>query len=112
VLAGILSGFLPGSGQLYNGRLGDALLAFLLNGLFVVGTVEAVRSNKPAVAGILSFFEAGWYTGNVYGAVNGTHKYNRRTTETFLRNLDNNFHFGLPEPRPAHMFGAQLSFGF
>jgi len=112
VLAGILSGFLPGSGQLYNGRLGDALLAFLLNGLFVVGTVEAVRSNKPAVAGILSFFEAGWYTGNVYGAVNGTHKYNRRTTETFLRNLDNNFHLGLPESRQTHMFGVQLSFGF
>ena len=112
VLAGILSGFIPGSGQLYNGRLGDALLAFLLNGLFVVGTVEAVHSNKPAVAGILSFFEAGWYTGNVYGAVNGAHKYNRRTTETFLRNLDNNFHLGLPEPRQTHMFGAQLSLGF
>ncbi len=112
VLAGILSGLLPGSGQLYNGRLGDALLAFLLNGLFVVGTVEAAHSNKPAVAGILSFFEVGWYTGNVYGAVNGAHKYNRHTTETFLRNLDNNFHLGLPEPRQTHMFGAQFSLGF
>jgi hypothetical protein len=77
-----------------------------------VGTVEAAHSNKPAVAGILSFFEVGWYTGNVYGAVNGAHKYNRHTTETFLRNLDNNFHLGLPEPRQTHMFGAQFSLGF
>src|SRR5215510_11789735 len=35
VLAGIFSGLLPGSGQLYNGRLGDALLAFFLNSLFI-----------------------------------------------------------------------------
>src|SRR5256886_4616191 len=39
VLAGILSGLLPGSGQLYNGRLGHALLAFFLNGLFTAGVV-------------------------------------------------------------------------
>ncbi len=112
VLAGILSGLLPGSGQLYNGRLGDALLAFFLNGLFVVGAVEAVHSNAPAVAGVLSFFEAGWYAGNVYGAVNGAHKYNRHTTETFLRNLDNNFRFVLPEPRQTHVLGVQFSLGF
>src|SRR5262249_36619242 len=83
VLAGILSGLLPGGGQLYNGRVGDALLAFFLNGLFIAGAIEAVHSNVPAVAGVLSFFEAGWYAGNIYGAVNGAYKYNRHNTETF-----------------------------
>jgi TolA-binding protein len=112
VLAGTFSGLLPGSGQLYNGRLGDALLAFFLNGLFIVGAIEAVHSNAHAVAGILSFFEAGWYAGNVYGAVNGAHKYNRHTTETFLRNLDNRFHLVLPETRQAPMLGVQFSLGF
>ena len=112
VLAGILSGLLPGSGQLYNGRLGDALLAFFLNGLFIVGAIEAVYSKAPAVAGILSFFEAGWYAGNVYGAINGAHKYNRYTTETFLRNLDSHFHFVLPETRRTPMLGVQFSLGF
>ncbi len=67
-LLALSRGFCPGSGQLYNGRLGDALLAFFLNSLFIVGAVEAVHSNAHAVAGILSFFEAGWYVGNVYGA--------------------------------------------
>jgi len=112
LLAGILSGLLPGSGQLYNGRLGDALLAFFLNGLFIVGIVEAVHNNAPAVAGILSFFEAGWYTGNVYGAINGAYKYNRNTTETFLRNLDNRFRSVLPETSATQRLGLQFSLGF
>jgi tetratricopeptide (TPR) repeat protein len=112
ILAGILSGLLPGSGQLYNGRLGDALLAFFLNSLFIVGAVEAIHSNNPAVAGILSFFEASWYAGNVYGAINGANKYNRHITEIFLRNLDNRFHLVSPETRLAPMIGVQFSLGF
>lgn len=112
VLAGILSGLLPGSGQLYNGRLGDAFLAVFLNGLFIAGIVEAVHNNTHTVAGILSFFEIGWYAGNIYGAINGAHKYNRHTTETFLRNLDNRFRFVPPEARAPQMFGVQFSLGF
>ena len=112
VLAGLLSGLLPGSGQLYNGRLGDALLAFFLNTLFIIGAVEAVHSDAPAVAGILSFFEAGWYAGNVYGAINGANKYNRHATEIFLRNLDNRFNLVLPETRHTPMLGVQFSLGF
>src|SRR5215831_10758039 len=111
-LAGLFSGLLPGSGQLYNGRLGDALLAFFLNSLFIVGAIEAVHRDAPAVAGILSFFEAGWYAGNVYGAINGANKYNRHTTEIFLRNLDNSFPPGLPETRQTRTLGVQFSLGF
>jgi tetratricopeptide (TPR) repeat protein len=110
LVAGILSGILPGSGQLYNERLGDALLAFFLNGLFVVGIIEAVSSDELAIAGVLSFFEAGWYTGNVYGAINGAHKHNRHAVETFIRNLENRFRVQPPE---AHrIVGIRLSFGF
>src|SRR5215813_901847 len=112
LLAGLFSGLLPGSGQLYNGRLGDALLAFFLNSLFIVGAIEAVHRDAPAVAGVLSFFEAGWYAGNVYGAINGAHKYNRHAIETFLRNLDNRFHFVLPETRQIPALGVQFSLGF
>jgi hypothetical protein len=84
-----------------------------LNSLFIVGVVEAVHSDALAVAGILSFFEAGWYTGNVYGAINGANKYNRHTTEIFLRNLDNRFHLVLrPETRQTPMLGVQFSLGF
>jgi hypothetical protein len=83
-----------------------------LNGVFIVGAVQAIHSNNPAVAGILSFFEAGWYAGNVYGAINGANKYNRHTTELFLRNLDNRFHLVLPEARLSPMLGVQFGLGF
>jgi tetratricopeptide (TPR) repeat protein len=112
VLAGIFSGLLPGSGQLYNGRLGDALLAFFLNSLFIVGAIEAIHSDAPAIACVLSFFEAGWYAGNIYGAINGSHKYNRHTTEAFLGNLGNRFQLVLPETRQTPMLGVQFSLGF
>lgn len=112
LLAGILSGLLPGSGQWYNGRLGDALLAFFLNGLFIAGIVEAVHSDALAVAGVLSLFEAGWYVGNVYGAVNGAHKHNRHATETFVRNLEHRLRLVLPEARAPQGLGVQFSLGF
>lgn len=90
-VAGVLSALLPGGGQLYNGRLGDALLAFFLNGLFTAGIVQAIAKEELAIAGALSFFEAGWYAGNVYGAINGAYKFNRRVAETFLRNLETRY---------------------
>ena len=112
VLAGILSGVIPGSGQLYNGRRGDALLAFLLNGLFIVGTLEALKSGDLAIAGVLGFFEVGWYTGNVYSAVNGAHKHNRHVAVTFLHNLENRFRLQPPEARLPLKLGMQWSFSF
>jgi TolA-binding protein/TM2 domain-containing membrane protein YozV len=99
VVAGVLSTVLPGSGQLYNGRVGDALLAFLLNGLFIAGITQAVAHEEFAIAGVLSFFEVGWYAGNIYGAINGAQKENRYATETFLRNLENRFRVPLTEAR-------------
>jgi len=112
-LAGFLSGVLPGSGQLYNGRRGDALLAFLLNGLFIAGAIEAIDHGELAVAGILSFFEAGWYVGNVYGAVNGAHKHNRHTTETLLMQLEQRFRIPPPDEKVSRSeIGLRISFGF
>jgi TolA-binding protein/TM2 domain-containing membrane protein YozV len=97
VVAGALSAVIPGSGQLYNGRIGDALLAFLLNSLFIAGITQAVIHQEVAVAGVLSFFEVGWYAGNVYSAINGAHKENRYAVETYLRNLEGRFRLPLAE---------------
>jgi len=76
-LAGTLSALLPGAGQLYAGRKRSALLAFSLNAAFILGALEAFENDTPVVGGILLFFEAGWYGGNIFNAVNSTHKYNR-----------------------------------
>jgi len=90
-LAGGLSAVLPGAGQLYVGRPGDAAAAFLLNGAFIWATVEAFRNDNNVTGGILLFFEAGWYLGNVYNAVSGAHKYNRRSEQRFLDDLQERF---------------------
>ncbi len=111
-LAGILSAILPGSGQLYNGRPGDALLSFLLNGVFIIGALQAVEQGELAIAGVLGFFEAGWYTGNVYSAVNGAHKHNRHVETTFLGNLEDRFRLHLPEARRSPTLGIRLGFRF
>jgi tetratricopeptide (TPR) repeat protein len=113
LLAGVLSATLPGSGQLYVGRQGDALLAFVLNGLFVVGIVEALNHNQVATAGVLSLLEAGWYASNIYGAINGAHKYNRYRAETFMRGLEGQFRYHPPEfPPTARTFGIGLGLRF
>lgn len=90
-LAGGLSAVLPGAGQLYNERPGDALVSFLLNGAFIWATVEAFRHDNKVTGGILLFFESGWYLGNIYNAVSGAHKYNRRSEQQFLDGLQGRY---------------------
>ncbi len=86
-LAGTLSGVLPGAGQLYVGRRLDSLVAFLLNGVFVLGAVESFNKNIYVAGGILSFFELGWYSGNIYNAISDAHKYNRDIRKSFIEDL-------------------------
>ncbi|MBI5445476.1 MAG: tetratricopeptide repeat protein [Deltaproteobacteria bacterium] len=84
VLAGGLAAALPGAGHLYAGRPRDAAASFVLNAAFLWGTWEAVRRDEWALAGILGFFEIGWYSGNVVSAVNGAHQWNRREERRFF----------------------------
>jgi tetratricopeptide (TPR) repeat protein len=90
-LAGGLSAVLPGAGQLYVERPGDALVSFLLNGAFIWATVEAFHNDNNVTGGILLFFESGWYLGNIYNAVSGAHKYNRRSDQQYLDGLQSRY---------------------
>ncbi|MDP2725761.1 MAG: outer membrane protein assembly factor BamD [Syntrophales bacterium] len=90
--AGILAAVLPGAGHLYTERPQDALAAFLLNGSFIWGAVELFRHDNYAAGGILTFFELGWYGGNIYSAVSGAHKYNQQIQDEFIRNIKDKFY--------------------
>jgi len=85
--AGILAALLPGAGHLYTERPRDALVAFLLNGAFIWAAVELYDRGDYVTGGIVTFFELGWYGGNIYSAVNSAHKYNERVKSEFLRRL-------------------------
>ncbi len=100
VAAGILA-IVPGLGHLYTERPGDALVSFLVNGLFTWGAVESFRQNQNVVGGLLVFFELGWYIGNIHSAVGGAYKYNRYQDKRFLDGLDNNVDMTTSESTPS-----------
>ena len=86
-VAGTLAAILPGAGHLYTERPRDALVAFLLNVAFIVAAVELFHHENYVAGGIVTFFEIGWYTGNIYSAASSAHKYNKRNKEDFIRHL-------------------------
>ena len=86
-LAGTLAAVLPGAGHLYTERPRDALVAFLLNGAFIWAAIELFKDDNYVAGGLVTFFELGWYTGNIYSAVGSAHKYNRRVKNEFIQNI-------------------------
>jgi len=87
-LAGLMSAVIPGTGHFYTGRWRDGTVALLLNGAFLAAGLEAVSAGNEAAAGLLLFFEAAWYSGAVYGAVNAAQKYNLDLEEGWLQGLE------------------------
>jgi hypothetical protein len=90
-LAGLMSAIIPGTGHFYTGRFRDGTIALLLNGAFLAAGIEAVSAGNEAAAGILFFFEAAWYSGAIYGAVNAAQKYNRDLEERWLQGLERQY---------------------
>jgi len=84
-IAGILSAILPGSGQFYNERYQDGLYSFFLNSLFILAAYKAYDSENYGLGAILTLFELGWYSGGIYGAVGGAHKFNSKLDEDLFR---------------------------
>lgn len=85
--AGVMAGVLPGLGHAYCGRYHDATVAFILNGAFAWATYEAFRRDMNALGGVLGFLGLGFYTGNIYSAVNCAHRYNENEKRKFLESL-------------------------
>jgi len=76
VLAGIMSAILPGSGYIYAEHYGDGITAFIINGLFIAGTVTAINQENYALAGIVGGIGVPFYLGNIYGSANAAKKWN------------------------------------
>ncbi|MEA2039988.1 MAG: tetratricopeptide repeat protein [Thermodesulfobacteriota bacterium] len=84
--AGVLA-VIPGLGHVYVSRYKNAAVAFVLNALFIWAAVEAFHQDHNVLGGILAFLEIGWYSGNIYSAINATHKYNRKVRDDFRKGL-------------------------
>ncbi len=82
-LAGIFS-IIPGGGYLYCGRYKDALVTFGFNTGLILAARRAFRDDNPALGGVISFIETGFYAGNIYGGISSAHKANRKQTVEIL----------------------------
>ena len=109
--AGGLAAIVPGLGHAYVSRYKDALVAFIINGLFIWAAVESFNQDLDVLGGILAFTEVGWYTGNIYSAVNAAHKYNRKVQNDFRKSLKDRFDLRLFSAGKDQV-GLALTFSF
>jgi tetratricopeptide (TPR) repeat protein len=86
LLAGVLS-LVPGAGHVYLGQPAVGLAALAWNGLFSYALYESIRADQVGVAVLLGALELLWYSGTVFGAVSGAHKYNRDVRQEALNAL-------------------------
>lgn len=95
VLAGTMSAIVPGSGQMYAEHYKDGLMAFVVNGLFIAGTVAAIDRENYALAAIVGGVGLPFYVGNIYGAANAARKWNLSLTRQLRNDLSMtlNFHY-------------------
>jgi hypothetical protein len=109
-MAGVLAAVLPGAGHLYCERYRDAAIAFLLNGAFIWGIVESFEHDNYVVGGILTFFELGWYSGNIYSAVASAHKYNRKMKQEYIDHLERGLSLGISFQGRSPVFSLRYAF--
>ncbi len=86
-LAG-LAALVPGMGFLYCERYRDAAISFLLNAALIMAAHESFDEGHDALGGVITFVEAGFYSGNIYGAISSAHKYNRNQRQNTLESLE------------------------
>jgi len=98
-IAGLLA-IIPGGGHLYCGRKRDAFISFLLNGAMIYAAYEAFDNDLDALGGIITLFELGFYSGNIYSAVSSAHKYNRDERNRFLKYLKKHAKLSISLVRP------------
>lgn len=107
-LAGVLSGILPGAGHLYVGKPLHAIGAFVLNSLFLTGAAYAFHEGLEATAGILLFFEAGWYLGTINSAMQEARNVNSQARQAVTEHLRSTY-----APAPLGLRDLQTPvFGF
>jgi tetratricopeptide (TPR) repeat protein len=111
-LAGTLATLLPGAGHFYAERYQDGIMTFLLNGAFILAGIELFQHDNPVAGGIVSFFELGWYVGNIYSAMNCAHKYNKKMKEEFIKHLEKASGISVSYDPSTHRSQLMMSFKF
>jgi hypothetical protein len=86
-LAGTMSAIIPGTGQIYSGRLSDGASAFFVNGLLAALNWQLAKREIWSGVGIVGFVQLGFFGGNIFSAINSAHKFNRTAWDTKMESL-------------------------
>ncbi|MDI6793716.1 MAG: tetratricopeptide repeat protein [bacterium] len=83
-----LSTFLPGSGQIYSGRIIDGLISFVFNSSLVYFTGKKIDSEDYLSAGLIfTFGVMRFYNGNRENACKAAQEYNERINSEMLKKM-------------------------
>lgn len=75
-LAGVLS-IVPGLGHFYIEEYSSGVVALLWNGAFIYALVDSIMDENIGQAVLIGLLESVWYSGTIFGAVSGAHRFNR-----------------------------------
>ncbi|HOW96536.1 MAG TPA: hypothetical protein P5567_03180 [Kiritimatiellia bacterium] len=108
-LTGGLLGIVPGFGYFYAGEWASGVRSILLNSLFLFGMVDTADHDQWGAFAVITFFEFTWYSGSIYGGIDGAHRFNRDRLETAADGIRGASAF---EPDPAAWPAVRLNFRF
>ncbi|WP_320040344.1 hypothetical protein [uncultured Desulfobacter sp.] len=108
VLSGILA-VIPGGGMLYCERYKDAFISFCFNTGLIWAAYTAFDHDNPALGGVITFVESGFYSGNIYGSITAAHKYNKAAQ---IKILNKTFDFQPGFDPVNKSFFLKLTHGF
>jgi tetratricopeptide (TPR) repeat protein len=95
LVAGLLAAVIPGAGHFYMGKKKQAVFSFITNALLFYGAYEAFASEIYAVGGLVSFFSLNYYSGNIFGALNSAHKFNKKAREEYLEGFRRKYNLSI-----------------
>lgn len=111
LIAGLLA-VIPGAGHLYMGQKKKALSSFITNALLFFGSYEAFSKEIYAAGAIASFFGLNYYSGNIFGALNEAHKFNRKVKRNYLESFRKKYNvsISLRGKKDGALLGIALNF--
>ena len=96
-VAGLLSTIIPGSGQLYVGKVKEGLLAAALSGTFIYLAADAVRERRYVDCAGISLVGLSFYWGNRADAQRLAVQYNTQREQEFIKTLKRQAEIVLPQ---------------
>ena len=78
VFAGVISAFIPGTGQVYCGRVLDGVYAFIINALAISAAYTSFNDGNNSAGVLITTLGIPFYAGNVVNAANYAEVSNRR----------------------------------